>query len=261
MLDLAALIITFNERDNIGRTLSQLAWIREVVVVDSFSTDGTLEILMSFPNVRVVQHPFESFAKQCNYGLSVMTSAWVLSLDADYVLTPEISAAIQAVADNAECTGFAARFRYCVGGRPLRSTLYPPRTVLYRRDAAEYYDEGHGHRVRIRGTVGMLPGFIDHDDRKPLSRWIRAQDRYAEVEAKHLLAQPPETLAKQDRLRLQIFYAPAVVALYLLVVRGLVMDGWRGWYYVCQRTIAELLLSLRLLTEKYGVEAAHEAEG
>lgn len=58
----------------------------------------------------------------------------------------------------------------------------------------------------------------------------------------------------QDRLRLKIFVAPPVMFLYLLFGRGLILDGWRGWYYVMQRTLAEMLLSLRLLTEKYELE-------
>ena len=88
---------------------------------------------------------------------------------------------------DAATAGYSAEFYYNVHGRRLRSTLYPARTVLYRRRAAGYRDEGHGHRVTITGNVRPLSGRIDHDDRKPLTRWIRSQDRYSIVEAKHLL--------------------------------------------------------------------------
>jgi hypothetical protein len=95
---------------------------------------------------------------------------------------------------------------------------------------------------------------IYHDDRKPLSRWLSSQDRYMIIEAQHLLSTPLNQLSAQDQLRRRIFLAPAVMFLYLLFARGLVLDGWRGWFYVCQRTIAEILLSLRLLIGRERLE-------
>jgi glycosyltransferase involved in cell wall biosynthesis len=257
MHDLTALILTYNERENIARTLSALSAIPRVLIIDSFSTDQTLEIVKaSRPDAVVVQRGFDSFAGQCNFGLAQVSTAWVLSIDADYVLTPELAKEIMELEPAAEIRGYSAKFRYCVFGRPLRTTIYPPRTVLYRRESANYENEGHGHRVRISGAVGSLQGQICHDDRKPLSRWLESQDGYFKIEARHLRATPNDQLNRQDRLRKKIFFAPWVIFLYLLFGRGLVLDGWPGWYYVCQRTVAEALLSLRLLTERERLEEA-----
>ena len=79
------LILTYNEAPNIRRTLEHLTWAKEIIVIDSYSTDETLEILSAIPQVKVFQRKFDSFAVQCNYGLEKITSEWVLSLDADYV--------------------------------------------------------------------------------------------------------------------------------------------------------------------------------
>ena len=256
MNDLTALILTYNERENIERSLAALSWIQHVMIVDSFSTDETLALAKSVrPDVVILQRAFDSFAEQCNFGLSKIATPWVLSLDADYVLSPELSAEIRALEPAADVNGYAAAFRYCVFGRPLRTTIYPPRTVLYRREKALYENEGHGHKVRVEGPTTSLRGTIDHDDRKPLSRWLRSQDGYFQIEARHLLATPNERLNRQDRLRKKIFFAPWVIFLYLLIGRGLILDGWPGWFYVMQRTIAEALLSLRLLTERQQLEA------
>ena len=252
---ITALVLTYNEEENIGRTLQSLVWINRILVVDSFSTDETLDIARSFENVELQQHAFTSFAEQCNWGLSQVSTEWALSLDADYVLTPELIAEIISLPWKEDVFGYSAPFQYCIDGRPLRSTLLPPRTVLYRKDAATYHNEGHGHRVQIRGRVGQLSGFILHDDRKPLSRWMQSQDRYMKIEAPHLLAMPNSQLSVQDRLRKKIFFAPPIMFLYLLFIRGLILDGWPGWCYVAQRTLAELLLSLRLLTERQQLEA------
>ncbi len=136
-------------------------------------------------------------------------------------------------------------------------------SLLFKVANARYIDDGHTQLVRIEGELGRLVGKIYHDDRKPLGHWIQAQDRYAILEAKHLSEVQKsegggqnERLKFQDRLRLKIFFAAPAMFLYLLFGRGLILDGWPGWYYVMQRTIAEMLLSLRLLTEREGLEEA-----
>ena len=252
MLDqITPLILTFNEAPNLGRALEQLRWAERIVVVDSFSTDETLEIVKRFPQAEVVARKFDSFAGQCNFGLQQVRTPWVLSLDADYILTEELIAEMQALAAAGAADGYSARFKYSVYGHNLRASLYPPRTVLYRRDRARYEDDGHGHRVQIAGPVQALAAFILHDDRKPLARWLWAQDKYATLEVQKLLAAAAGTLPVQDRLRKMIWPAPFVVFFYTLLVKGMIFEGWPGWYYVLQRTVAELVLSLRLVEEKF----------
>ena len=249
--EITVLILTFNEAPNIVRTLRRLSWARSILLLDSFSSDDTIALAQrAHPTVLVAQRRFDSFAQQCNFGLALITTGWVLSLDADYVLTPELVDEISTLDPPEDIAGYSAQFRYCIFGRPLRSTIYPPRTVLYRRKLATYHDEGHGHRVTVSGKVTELSGKIDHDDRKPLSYWLQSQKRYAIIEARHLRTTPAAQLSFQDRLRRKIFLAAPAMFLYLLVGRGFILDGWRGWYYVCQRTFAEMLLSRRLLTER-----------
>jgi glycosyltransferase involved in cell wall biosynthesis len=244
---LTVLVLTFNEQENIARTLDALRWAREVLIVDSFSTDETLAIVKRFPNTRVVQRRFDSFADQCNFGLSQITTPWVLSLDADYVLSPELQRELQQLVPPEHIAGYRARFVYCIGDKPLRGTLYPPRVVLYRRDRARYQNEGHGHRVRIEGNTADLRGVIYHDDRKPLSRWLDAQRKYAALEAEYLLRADPQSLSRVDRLRRSTCLAPLLSLVYTLFIKGLILDGPPGWFYCVQRAYAELLLTLHLL--------------
>src|SRR5213596_2735204 len=95
MISLTALILTYNEQENIRRTLEAVAWAPKAIVVDSFSTDRTLEIARSFPNVQVVQRVFDSHANQWNAGLARIDTEWALTLDADYVLTAELQEEIK----------------------------------------------------------------------------------------------------------------------------------------------------------------------
>ena len=247
---LTVLILTFNEGPNLERTLARLAWAREILIVDSFSTDATLEIARRHPHVRVVQRKFDDFASQCNFALQQIQSEWVLSLDADYVLPEALGAEICQLTPPPVVAGYRAGFRYCIHGHPLRASLYPPRTVLYRRTSAQYQMDGHGHRVQVDGKIVELKNPIDHDDRKPLDRWLAEQNRYALAEAKHLCETPAAQLNRADRLRRRIVFAPLAVFLFTAFGKGLILDGRPGWYYIFQRTLAEILLSLRLIEQK-----------
>jgi glycosyltransferase involved in cell wall biosynthesis len=243
--DITPLILTYNEAPNIERTLKAVNWAKQILVVDSFSADATLEIVRRFPQVRVIQRRFDTFAGQCNFGLQHVATPWVLSLDADYVVSDALVDEIAALPDD-RAAGYRASFRYCIAGRPLRSSLYPPRAVLYRRDSARYVDEGHGHRVQIDGPIRDLRAVIHHDDRKPFSRWLSEQNKYMRIESRHLVDADSRCLTLQDRLRRWVVFAPLAVLVYTLILKGLVLDGWPGWAYAAQRTLAEILLSARI---------------
>ena len=175
---------------------------------------------------------------------------WALSLDADYVLSDELVTELKRLTPVAGVNAYFASFKYCVHGRRLRASLYPPRPVLFRPSRCGYVADGHTQKLRIDGASGTLSSFIDHDDRKPLSHWLWAQDRYAAREVEKLLARDAGGLAIHDRLRGMILPAPLLVFCYTLFAKRLIFEGWPGWYYVLQRTIAEILLSLRLVEQK-----------
>ena len=246
------LILTYNEAPNIGRTLQRLTWARDIVVVDSFSTDTTVEIASSFPQVRVFQRAFDSHRNQWEFGLRAtgINTPWVLALDADYVVPNEAVEELKTLRPNEATAGYRVQFTYCINGKKLHSGIYPPVTVLYRRDAATYVQDGHTQRVVVDGRVEDLRAALLHDDRKPLRHWLSSQARYAELEAGKLMTTDREALNRKDRIRLWFVIAPAATLFYCLIVRGGVFDGWRGFYYAFQRTLAELMLSLYLLDSR-----------
>ena len=252
-LPLTALLLTWNETANIGRTLAALHWLNNILVIDSGSTDGTLELLAAHPNVRVLHRPFDSFAEQCNFGLDRISTEWVLSLDADYGVPPELARSMPSLlerADQDNLAGFSLPFRYCIEGRPLRGSLLPPRTCLYRTLSGRYRDEGHGHRVMIQGEVAPLPLPLLHDDRKPLARWLASQQKYLQIEAANLLGTPSHRLSWVDRLRKHTPLSPLAAITFCLLLRGGLLDGRAGLIYALQRTYAELLLVLMLDEER-----------
>jgi glycosyltransferase involved in cell wall biosynthesis len=244
------LILTFNEAPNIRRTLEKLAWAKQILVMDSFSTDETLEIIKSFPQVHALQRRFDQHATQWNFGVDQVETSWILALDADYILPENFVAELESLHLGSEWSAYYGRFRYCIYGRPLRGTLYPSRAVLLRKDRCRYIQDGHTQRLQINGQTSSLRSVIDHDDRKSLSRWLWAQDLYAALEATKLSGASPHKLSLPDKLRRKMIVAPFLVFFYTLLGKGLIWDGWAGWYYVLQRTFAEILLSLRLIEQK-----------
>jgi glycosyltransferase involved in cell wall biosynthesis len=252
MIDaITPLLITLDEAPNIVRTLDKLSWARRIVIVDSGSADGTLDLLARYPRVDRFDRPFDSFAEQCNFGLAQVRTEWVLSLDADYELSDDLVQELTELKQLEMFAGYRASFVYRVNGRALRGTLYPSRIVLHRAQGARYENEGHGHRVVISGEVRALRGVIYHDDRKPLSRWLVSQQRYARLEADYLLNAAPASLSASDRIRQIAWPAPILVFLYVLIAKGCLLDGWYGWYYALQRLLAETLIALEIMDQRF----------
>ena len=170
------LILTYNEEANIARTLAGLAWARRIVVIDSGSTDRTLEVLAADPRVEVIHRPFDNFADQCNVGLEHIQTPWVLSLDADYHITAALQSEIQGVLSvgSRPEAGFRIPFRYCVAGRPLRGAILPPRIALYRPD--DQVQAWVAVEIIERRANGAHGGAVHpHPGREPTSQGHLAQ--------------------------------------------------------------------------------------
>jgi glycosyltransferase involved in cell wall biosynthesis len=242
------LILTYNEAPNIARSLARLSWAKEIVVVDSLSDDETVEIARSVPQVRIIQRAFDCHRNQWEFGLKEtgISTPWVLALDADYVVTDEFVAELEKLQPDPDVGGYRASFTYCINGKRLRSGIYPPVTVLYRRDAASYIQDGHTQRVAVEGEIEELRPPLLHDDRKSLRRWLNSQRRYTELEAQKLREADPGELSRADRWRRWRVVVPPAMLVYCLIVRGGILDGRAGFYYAFQRTAAELMLAVNL---------------
>ena len=248
--DVTPLILTRDEEPNLARTLAQLTWAEDIVLVDSFSTDATVDIARRFPNVRVFQREMDSLAGQSNYGLQQARTPWVLLLDADYYVPAELVAELRALEPAPGVRAYRGTFRYAVDGKPLRASLYPPRIVLLHREHATVWQDGHAHRVSVDGDVGTLATKIVHDDRKSFARFVDRQKRYMREEAEKLRQANPLSLTAAGRVRKLIVIAPFAVVFHTLFVKGLILDGVAGWKYTWERFVAELILSRELLRRR-----------
>ncbi len=245
-------ILTHNEEVNLGRSLGRLKWARSIVVVDSLSSDSTLQIAANHPGVRVFSRAFDTHASQWSFATEAtgIRTEWILALDADYIVAEDFIDELKRLKPAPDISAYWVSFRYCILGRPLRGSLYPPVLALFRRGKGRYVQDGHTQRLQVFGRSGTLDAKILHDDRKPLRRWLASQRRYAQLEAGHLLSTSSRPLDSVGRIKLMAWPAPMLVFIYVMFVRGCVLDGWPGWLYALQRGVAETMIAAAVLRRR-----------
>jgi glycosyltransferase involved in cell wall biosynthesis len=241
-------LLSYNEEENIARTLSHLRWAKDIVLVDSGSTDSTLEITATFPNVRVFHRPFDTHANQWRYAVqeTQITTDWILRLDADYHVSEALITELSQLKPNAPVNAYYVAFDYAVFSRQLVSSLYPANTILLRKGCFSVVDRGHTEVWSVQGAIGHVNARIIHDDWKPTKQWLMSQARYMQREVVRLSS------AKQGVtrwLRLRPPLMPLLTFLYCLFWKGLIINGRAGVFYALQRSVAEAILSLMVLEE------------
>jgi len=158
MAKLSVIIITKNESANIRACLESVAWADEIVVVDSASTDGTLEIAREFTPQVHVHADWPGFGAQKNRALDYACKDWVLSLDADERVTPELRAEIEAVLQHARADGYEIPRLSSFCGRFMRHSGWHPDYVLrlFRRGKARFSDALVHESVQLQGSTARL---------------------------------------------------------------------------------------------------------
>src|SRR5260370_431064 len=181
---ISVLILTFNEQDNLPPCMDSVAWSDDVLVLDSFSTDRTLDIARS-RGASVLQNRFVNFAEQRNFGLAQgrLKHEWVLHLDADERVTPELKEEMLITVARADKDAYAIASKIIFQGRWLRHAgLYPSYQVrLGRRDKLGFVQVGHGQRENLPPErIGRLRHDLAHENfSKGFEDWFEKHNRYS----------------------------------------------------------------------------------
>ena len=185
-IPLSVVIITRNEERNLPRTLEPLGFAHELLVVDSFSTDRTVELATSM-GARVLEHPFLGDGPQKKWAVSQAAHDWVLCLDADEVLSDELSGSIRALLDGEEPPCAAYQFRYLTVfmGQPLRHGPESRRrhVRLFDRRRAGWTEAIVHGTVATDGQVGELAGTVLHYTIRDLSDSVAKMNLYSSMGA------------------------------------------------------------------------------
>lgn len=232
-MPVSACIITFNEADRIGDCIASLAFCDEIVVVDSHSTDATVEIAQRM-GARVLQRPFDGFRSQKQFAIAQAAHDWVLCLDADERVSDALRSAIEA--ERAGGFAGAAGYRFArlseYFGKFLRhGNAYPDRVLrLFDRRRGGWRGTREVHEAAsVDGAVRTLSGDLIHYPYRSLEQQLLKTQRYARMMAEHDFARGKRaTLGK-------LIVSPAWRFWRGYVLRGGFLDGWHGLVYAYVR--------------------------
>jgi glycosyltransferase involved in cell wall biosynthesis len=228
-------IVTLNEEENLPRTLTSVRWADEIVVVDSGSTDRTVEIAHTL-GARVIERAWPGFAAQKNFAISQCTGTWILSLDADEELTPELQTQIRTMlASDPPIDAYYLRRRNLFLGRWIKhGGFYPDSKLrLFRRSAANFaltpqFEERPVHEtIAFDGAAGTLDYDLVHNAYPALSTYIEHMDRYSGLGADLLVAKGRISRSLPSFL-LNIFVVPQIMFLWNYFFRLGFLDGREG---------------------------------
>lgn len=222
---LSALVPTYNEEEMLPECLASLSFADEVVVIDSGSTDRTVEIAEA-AGARVVTHPFDDHARQKNRGLNSLTHDWVLLLDADERVTSDLRTEVLHLLDTGpDRAGYWIRRRNTFLGREIRGCGWQGDRVLrfFDRTRGSYEARRVHEEVRLDAPAGRLESALMHHSCRDLGVWYDKVDRYSTLGAEELAAR-----GSRSRLSDLLLRPPARFAKQWLL-RGGFRDGTEGF--------------------------------
>lgn len=173
MQPLSTVIITFNEAHNLERTLSKLTWCDEIIVVDSGSTDGTLEICASF-GCKIFHRAFDGYGPQKQYAMSLAKNKWVLCLDADEVLTDALVTELQQEMQDPQFDGYLIPLTLVFLGREFKygSEAWKYFLRLFNKELGNFDDSMVHEKVVLDGRKKKLVNHILHYSYRNISHYF-----------------------------------------------------------------------------------------
>lgn len=181
MEKITAIIPTFNEQANIKEAIESVLWCDEIIVVDSFSKDKTVEIVKSFPQVRLLEHEYEHSAAQKNWTIPQATHGWIFLLDADERPTPELVAEVKAVVKNGtKYSGFWIYRRNNFMGKRINYSGWQSDKVirLFKKDECRYQNKHVHAEIESKGEISILKNKLIHYTYLDLNTYLKKADRY-----------------------------------------------------------------------------------
>jgi len=252
---LTAVIITFNEADRLQKCLPPLSFCKEIIVVDSGSTDGTQELARQM-GARVIHRDMDGHGAQKAFAVQQATTDWVLSLDADEYLTPELAQNIKDLFANGTPpqVGYKVRRRFFFLGQELKRGGESKQGYvrLFNRTHGNFNNAAIHDKVVITGQTPLLAGFLLHESYRDLSDYFKRFNRYTSHTAEELYKQGKKASWVQIYLRFGFNF------FRLLFLKGLVLDGYAGWIWAFISSVYPVIKYAKL-RELYAKEAAGQA--
>lgn len=239
-------VISRNEEEHISACLASLRICDEILVLDSLSTDRTVE-LAGAAGARVVQQEFLGYVAQKNRAVELARHRWILSLDCDEKLSPELAGQIAGKKESGfgGVAGFEMPRRNRYLGKVIRHGLFWPdrKLRLFDRERGRWTGTDPHDRVSVDGPVERLEGPIDHDSYRDFQDHLRTVDRFARIAAAAMRTEGRRFSWADLALR------PPFAVLKSLVLKAGFLDGWRGFVLAGMAGYYDLLKYSRLRRE------------
>jgi glycosyltransferase involved in cell wall biosynthesis len=225
MSKLSVIIITYNEQENIRGCLESVKWSDEIVIVDSFSSDKTVEIAREF-TPKVFQNKWTNFSEQKNLALEKASNEWVLWIDADERATPKLKEEVLTIL-NSEFSSFNSYYiprRNHYFGRWIRHCGWYPdyKLRLFRRGKGRFNERTVHESVIVEGKKGYLKSNLDHHSYKNLSDHLDRIDKYASLAAQQMFR-------KGRRARVfDLLFRPLARFIRMYLIKKGFLDGIYG---------------------------------
>lgn len=223
-IKISTVIITLNEEKDIGRCLKSVKDISdEIIVVDSYSTDKTIDIAKKFGAV-IYQRKFDSYDKQKDYATSKARSEWIFSLDADEIATKKLCGEIKGAVKNDDYDGYLIPRRNIIFGAEIKHTRWSPDIHIWLwRKGKGHWTPGVHSEVQVKGKVGRLKSGKVHYQYETVPQFFQMLNKYTEAEANEKMASGVRFSA------LQLVCQPVYNFLVRYFYRQGFLDGWRGF--------------------------------
>jgi len=195
-LKVTAIIPTFNEEENIAKAIGSVHWADEIIVIDSFSTDNTVEITKGHQRVTLVQHEYKNSASQKNWIIPQAKYEWIFLLDADEYATDDLVNEVQKVlASEPKHDGYWIRRKNFFMGRKINYSGWQNDRVvrLFKRDTCRYEDKKVHAEIITNGSLGKLNEYIMHNTYKGLDHFIGKINWYSTWKAHDVIEKGKST--------------------------------------------------------------------
>jgi ADP-heptose:LPS heptosyltransferase len=225
-IPLSALIITYNEEKNIKKIILDLDFTDEIILVDSFSTDNTVALVKTFENLTLIQHKFENFTSQRNFAITQAKNDWILFLDADERLTPDLkNEIINTLRTNDTYTAFLFRRTFMFKDKVLHYSGWQTDKIyrLFNKNFAKYTTERLIHeKLKVTGKIGILKNKLIHYSYSDYESYKAKMINYGKLKAQE------KFIKKLKPIFLASIIHPTYNFLYNYFIRLGILDGRKG---------------------------------
>ncbi len=223
---ISGLIITYNEEKHIKSVLENIDFVDEIIIVDSYSTDKTIEIINSFPNVKLFQRKFDDFTSQRNFALSLASNDWILFIDADERVPIELkNEIIETASQQNDVSAFYFYRKFMYQNKPLHFSGWQTdkNFRLFKKSKCSYINERLVHEtLKVEGKTGILTNKLIHYSFDEYQKYKNKMISYGKLRAKELFLK-----GKKYNLFIHIF-KPLYKFLYDYIIRLGFLDGKKG---------------------------------